>query len=79
MTSIEGGYVNSDLYHLLSDVFARSYMGTSFSIEPEVFSRLVINRQPEVMNVTGSSIDIGVSEDCSTFCEWIEKGKLSGN
>lgn len=53
-------------------VFARFEMGFSFSIEIEVFPRLATNRQPEVINLTESFIDIVVPEDYLTFCNWIE-------
>lgn len=77
--SIGEGYVNSGLYHLLPEVFGGFEIGSSFSMETEVFPRLVANRQLEVIKLTESFIDIGIPEDYLTFCKWIEKGKMSGN
>ena len=77
--SIGEGYVNSGLYHLLPDVFDGFEVGSSFSIEKEIFPRLAATRQLEAIKLTESFIDIGVPEDYLTFCKCIEKGKISGN
>lgn len=77
--SVGEGYVNSGLYHLLPEVFEGFQNGTSFSIETQVFPKLVASRQLGVIKLTEGFIDIGIPEDYLTFCEWAKKGSMSGN
>ena len=79
LTSIGQGYVNSGLYHLLPEAFDGFEIGSSFSIETEVFPRLVASRELGVIKLTESFIDIGVPEDYLSFCKWIEIGRMNGN
>ncbi|MDG2296563.1 MAG: sugar phosphate nucleotidyltransferase [Gammaproteobacteria bacterium] len=79
LTSIGQGYVNSGLYHLLPEVFDGFEVGSSFSIETEVFPRLVATRQLRAIKLTESFIDIGVPEDYLKFCKCVELGKMNGN
>ena len=72
------GYVNSGLYHLLPDVFDGFKLGSNFSIETDVFPKLVERQQLSVIKLAENFIDIGVPEDYLKFCNWIEKGKMSG-
>lgn len=69
------GYVNSGLYHLLPEVFNGIEVGSSFSIEREVFPRLVANQQLRGIKLHESFIDIGIPEDYLKFCKWVELGK----
>lgn len=78
LASVGRGYVNSGLYHLLPKVFDGFEIGSSFSIETQVFPRLVASRQLGFIKLTESFIDIGVPEDYVTFCKWVESGKLNG-
>jgi len=74
--SEEKGYVNSGLYHLLPEIFDEFEVGSNFSIESEVFPRLVENRQLSVVKLNESFIDIGIPEDYLKFCKWMELGKV---
>lgn len=66
------GYVNSGLYHLLPEIFDGFEVGSSFSIESELFPRLVSSRQLRVVKLNDSFIDIGIPADYLKFCKWIE-------
>lgn len=70
------GYINSGLYNLIPEVFDGFEIGSSFSLEKEVFSRLVNSRKLEVIKLNESFIDIGVPEDYIKFCRLVELGKL---
>lgn len=72
LASTGQGYVNSGLYHLVPEVFDRFEVGSSFSIETEVFPRLVGSQQLGVVRLSESFIDIGVPEDYLEFCKWLE-------
>ena len=69
------GYVNSGLYHLLPEVFDGFEVGSEFSIESEVFPRLVSVRQLAAVKLNSNFIDIGIPEDYSKFCKWVESGR----
>ena len=58
--SIGEGYVNSGLYHLLPRAFEGFAIGRRFSIETEVFPKLVASRQLDVIKLSEKFIDIGV-------------------
>ena len=73
--SAGGGYINSGLYHLLPEVFDGHKVGTSFSIESEVFPRLVAGRELGIVKLNESFIDIGIPEDYLKFCKWVNSGK----
>ena len=76
LASTGQGYVNSGLYNLLPEVFDGFDVGSVFSIETEVFSRLVASRQLGVIRLNESFIDIGVPEDYLKFCKWVELEKI---
>ena len=78
LTSIGHGYVNSGLYHLLPEVFDGFEVGSNFSIETDVFPRLLASRQLGAIKLTESFIDIGVPEDYLKFCKWVKLGKING-
>ena len=78
LTSIGQGYVNSGLYHLLPEVFVGCEVGSSFSIETDVFPRLVASRNLGFVKLDESFIDIGVPEDYLRFCKWVELGNMDG-
>ena len=73
--SAGAGYVNSGLYHLLPEVFNGFEVGSNFSIENEVFPKLVSYKQLRVIKLKEDFIDIGVPEDYLKFCKWIELGR----
>ena len=76
LASTGHGYVNSGLYHLTPDVFDGFKVGASFSIETDVFSRLVSSGQLGVIRLNERFIDIGIPEDYLRFCEWVELGEI---
>jgi NDP-sugar pyrophosphorylase family protein len=76
LESLEEGYVNSGLYYLLPEVFDGFEVGSNFSIESEVFPRLVSNRLLSAVKLNESFIDIGIPEDYLKFCKWMESGKI---
>ena len=78
LTSIGHGYVNSGLYHLLPEVFDGFEVGSNFSIETDVFPRLLASRQLGAIKLTESFIDIGVPEDYLKFCKWVKLEKING-
>ena len=71
------GYVNSGLYHLLPEVFDGFEVGSEFSIENEVFPRLVAERRLGAIRLNSNFIDIGIPEDYLKFCKWVESGRES--
>ena len=76
LVSVNHGYVNSGLYHLLPNVFDGFEVGSCFSIEDEVFPGLVSSRTLEVVKLDESFIDIGIPEDYLKYCKWVELGKV---
>ena len=76
LDSVDQGYVNSGLYHLLPEVFHGFEVGSSFSLEREVFPGLVRNRKLDVVKLDESFIDIGIPEDYLRYCKWIESGRV---
>ena len=71
------GYVNSGLYHLLPEIFDGFEVGSCFSIERDVFPRLVLGRRLGVVKLNESFIDIGIPADYLRFCRWVESGKVN--
>lgn len=70
------GYVSSGLYHLDPSIFDTFNPGTFFSLEEDVFPRLVAARQLRSINLSDEFIDIGVPEDYIKFCDWMDlRGK----
>lgn len=70
-----GGYINSGLYHLLPEVFEGHTVGMSFSMESDVFPRLVAGGELQIVKLNESFIDIGIPEDYLKFCKWVNSGK----
>ena len=76
-SSIGEGYINSGLYHLLPSAFDGFEVGSSFSLEKDVFPGLVTARQLGVIKLDESFIDIGIPDDYLRFCEWMESGQAN--
>ena len=76
LDSVEQGYVNSGLYYLLPGVFEKFEVGSTFSIESELFPALVSLGQLGVVKLSASFIDIGIPEDYLKFCKWVEQGRV---
>lgn len=68
------GWINAGLYHLHADLF-QDWNGQSFSLERELFSKLVTNGRLHAIPLETDFIDIGIPEDYFRFCRWIESGK----
>ena len=77
LVAVGRGYVNSGLYHLLPEIFDGFEVGSCFSIERDVFPRLVLGGRLGVVKLNESFIDIGIPEDYLKFCKWVESGKVN--
>ncbi len=66
------GYVSSGLYHLLPTIFDGFEFGSTFSLEKDIFPKLVAGRELSVVKLDSSFIDIGIPSDYLKFCKWIE-------
>jgi NDP-sugar pyrophosphorylase family protein len=75
LNSSDEGYVNSGLYSLLPEVFQGFEVGSSFSMESDVFPRLVSSRKLAGLKLDESFIDIGIPEDYLKYCNWVELGR----
>ena len=73
--SLDRGYVNSGLYYLFPEAFNGFEVGSAFSIESEVFPRLVAQRLLGAVKLESNFIDIGIPEDYLKFCKWVELEK----
>ena len=73
--SIGQGYVSSGLYHLLPTIFDEFEIGSTFSLEEDIFPKLVADRKLSVVKLDASFIDIGIPSDYLKFCKWIELGR----
>lgn len=76
MGAIEKGYVNSGSYHLLPEIFDGFEVGSCFSIERNVFPKLVSDGRLGVVKLKESFIDIGIPTDYMKFCKWVELGRV---
>lgn len=68
------GWINAGLYHLHADFF-QSWNGGPFSLERELFPKLVDAGQMNAVQLETDFIDIGIPEDYFRFCRWIESEK----
>ena len=75
LDTVSKGYVNSGFYHLLPEIFEGFEVGSCFSIERDVFPRLVSDRRLGVVKLKESFIDIGIPTDYLKFCQWVELGR----
>tara|TARA_B100000963_G_C22636079_1_gene677712 strand:+ start:1383 stop:2099 length:717 start_codon:yes stop_codon:yes gene_type:complete len=73
--SKEGGFISSGLYHLSPSVFDNFKPGESFSLEKEIFPKLVTNKELKALKLNSSFIDIGIPKDYRKFCLWIKNNK----
>ena len=67
-------WINAGLYHLHANLF-RNWDGSLFSLERELFPRLVRDGQLGAVPVQDEFIDIGIPEDYFRFCSWIASGR----
>ena len=68
-------FISSGLYHLLPDIFEGFVVGSSFSLEEDIFPNLVSKNMLGVVKLETSFIDIGIPEDYLKFCKWIDSEK----
>lgn len=66
------GWINSGLCHLSTEYFI-DWDGKPFSLERDLFPRLVENKNLKAMRLKTDFIDIGVPNDYLRFCNWISK------
>lgn len=68
------GWINAGLYHLHADLF-RSWDGQPFSLERELFPKLVAAGQLHAAPLETEFIDIGIPDDYHRFSRWIDSEK----
>lgn len=68
------GWINAGLYHLDASYF-HGWNEQPYSLERDLFPRLVDNNQLQAIPLKTDFIDIGVPEDYFRFCRWIQSGK----
>ncbi len=69
------GWINAGLYHLAAGLFA-NWGGQPFSLERDLFPKLVINGELSAVSLDSEFIDIGIPADYFRFCRWVESGKV---
>lgn len=69
------GYISSGYYHLRPDIFDEFENGTNFSLEEDIFPKLVKDESLAFIKLDTSFIDIGIPEDYLRFCKWVELGR----
>ena len=67
-------WINAGLYHLSPERFL-DWNGLSMSLERELLPQLVRTGQLNAVPVDADFIDIGIPEDYSRFCRWVESGR----
>lgn len=70
-SSARSGWINAGLYHLRADLF-HGWDGQPFSLERELFPKLVASDGLNAVPLDTDFIDIGIPEDYFRFCRWIE-------
>lgn len=70
-----GGLINSGLYHLNADLFS-DWKGEPFSLERDLFPKLVAEKKLTAIVLESDFVDIGLPEDYYRYCRWIESGKV---
>ena len=71
------GLINAGLYHLSPDIFTGFLENASFSLEGDLFPRVIDNRMLSAVQIDADFIDIGIPKDYFRFCRWMESGKKS--
>jgi NDP-sugar pyrophosphorylase family protein len=69
------GWINAGLYRLPADLFG-DWDGQPFSLERELFPRLVAKRRLAAVRLHAAFIDIGVPTDYFRFNRWVESGRV---
>lgn len=63
------GYINAGFYKLKKNNF-EDWNGKAFSIEKDLFPKLVKAKKLKCLTMSDKFIDIGIPDDYYTFCEW---------
>lgn len=67
-------WINAGLYHLSPDLFL-NWSGLQLSLEREVLAQIASAGRLSAVPVEADFIDIGIPEDYSRFCCWVDSGK----
>lgn len=67
------GWINAGLYYLAADLF-KHWDGRPFSLEHDLFARLVKSQNLMAVALDTDFIDIGVPADYHRFCRWVASG-----
>lgn len=68
------GWINAGLCHLNAELF-KNWDGQPFSLERDLFAKLVQNRRLTAVPLQTDFIDIGVPADYHRFCSWVATGR----
>lgn len=68
------GWINAGLCRLSGGLF-KDWNSQPFSLERELFLKLVQNRSLKVALLKTDFIDIGVPDDYHRFCRWVDTGR----
>lgn len=71
---LTSGWINAGLCHLDPALF-KNWTGKPFSLERDLFPKLVKKQQLTAVPLQAPFIDIGIPDDYYQFCRWIESGK----
>jgi len=68
------GWINAGIYHLNSSEFS-GWDGNPFSMEQDLFPRLVEEKRLRAVPLVTDFIDIGIPSDYYRFVQWIESDR----
>jgi NDP-sugar pyrophosphorylase family protein len=68
------GWINAGLCHLSAELFT-NWDGQPFSLERDLFAKLVQNHRLVAVPLQTDFIDIGVPADYHRFCRWVAAGR----
>lgn len=68
------GWINAGLCQLSADLF-KDWDEQPFSLERDLFARLVKNQNLKAVALRTEFIDIGVPDDYHRFCDWAASGR----
>ncbi len=68
------GWINAGLCHLPPDLF-KNWDGQPFSLESNLFAKLVQSHHLTAVPLQTDFIDIGVPADYHRFCRWVAAGR----
>jgi NDP-sugar pyrophosphorylase family protein len=71
---ISAGWINAGLCYLSADLF-NDWNGEPFSLERDLFTKLVNKRHLTAVPLQTEFIDIGIPADYYRFCSWVEGGR----